>query len=331
MARFLHTVLHQDVAITAGGTPLEKNLGVNPISFLMLTIRAIISAANATPLLANLLGVLSNVEVKFQGTSVVSLSLADLHRMQGYLWRKFMRQQTVNDDANTVQWISVPVPFTRVPYWPNEGIPATKSGQLVATLTPAASFVNIGTVTVQLEQVELLDAVPVQFIKQTTLADTPAATGRKRYGLPLGNPILGIGLFGTTAPGAGATTFNASLGQVKVLIDNVETGFSLANWETLRGLAGIRAPGAYDFADHEHETPNAVAAGAETSDVSDADLADRQYAYLDYDPVGDGTYALETEGRGAVELEVNSDVADAIRIVPVELIKLPGAAAPAAG
>jgi len=330
MARFLRTVLHQDVAIAAAGTPLEKNLGVNPISFLLLTVRGVILAANATPLLANLLQVLSNVSITFQGTSIVDLSLADLYRMSGFLWRKWLRQQTVHDDAATVHFITVPIPFSRVPYWPNEGMPATKSGQLVAKLTPnPVAFTNIGTVTLVLEQIELLDAVPVQFLKQTTLSDTPAATGRKRYPLPLGNPILGVGLFGTTAPGAGATTFNASIAQVKTLIDNVETGFSIANWEALRGDAGIRAPSVYDFADHEHETPNVVGAGVNTSDVSFADLVDRQYAYLDFDPLGDGTYALETEGRGAVELEVNSDVADAIRIIPVELIRLPGAAAPA--
>lgn len=330
MARFLRTVLHQDVAITAAAAPLEKNLGVNPISFLWLTIRAITLTVNITPRLQDLLQVLSNVSIMFQGTSVIDVSLADLYRMAAYLWRKFPQMQTVNHDDTAAHWICVPIPFTRVPYWPNEAIPATKSGQLVSKLTPnATAFSRIETVTVQLEQVELLDAVPVQFLKMTTLSDTPAATGRKRYGLPLGNPLLGIGLFGTTAPGLGALTFNASHGQVKTLIDNVETGFSIANWESLRGDAGLRAPQVWDFPIHNHETSAAIAAGAETTDVSEADLADRQYAYLDFDPLGDGTYALETEGRGAVELEVNSDVADAVRIIPVELIRLPGAAAPA--
>lgn len=332
MARFLRTVLHQDVAILSGGTPQEKNLGVNPISFLMLTIRAITLTVNITPRLQDLLQVLSNVSIMFQGTSVIDLSLADLYRMAAYLWRKFPQMQTINHDDTAAHWISVPIPFTRVPYWPNEGMPATKAGQLVSRLTPnPVAFSRIESVAIQLEQVELLDAVPVQFLKLTTLADTPAATGRKRYGLPQGNPILGVGLFGTTAPGLGALTFNASIAQVKVLIDNIETGYSIANWESLRGEAGIRAPQVWDLPVHQHETSAAIAAGAETTDVSEADLVDRQYAYLDYDPIGDGTYALETEGRGAVELEVTSDVADAIRIIPVELIRLPGAAAPAGG
>ena len=330
MARFLRTVIHQDVTVTAAATPIETNLGVNPISFLLVTIRAVISAANATPLLANLLGVFSSLDVRFKGTSIVSLSLADLHRMSAYLWGRFARQQTVHDDASTVHFITVPVPFSRVPYWQNEAFPATRSGDLILSLTPAASFTNITTVTVQVEQIELLDAVPAQFLKYTTFGKTPGATGEHDTDLPLGNPIVGVTLFGTTAPGAAATVFDASIGTVKLLVDNVENYYSLANWESLRGDTIIRAPSQYDFAGHNHETPTAVGAGVNTSDVSLADLIDRQYVYLDFDPLRDNNYLLETEGRGRVHLRINADVADAIRIMPVELIRLPGAEAPVA-
>jgi hypothetical protein len=75
---FLRTILHDNVAIAAAGTPLEKDLGVNPISFLLLTLRAKTLTANTLPTLANLLAALSKIEVTFQGTSVVDLSFADL-------------------------------------------------------------------------------------------------------------------------------------------------------------------------------------------------------------------------------------------------------------
>jgi hypothetical protein len=183
---------------------------------------------------------------------------------------------------------------------------------------------------VQVEQLELLDAVPERFIKYTTFTKTPTATGDHDVDLPLGNNIAGILLFGTTAPGAAATSFNASIGQLKLLIDNVENYYGQANWESLRGDTLIRAPQQYDFAAHDHETPNAVGAGVNTSDVSEADLIDRQYAYLDFDPLRDGGFMLETEGRGRVHLRITADVADAIRVIPVEMIALPGAATPAA-
>jgi len=327
MARFLRSVIHQDVTVAAAGVPIEKLLGVNPISFLLLTVRASILAANATPLLANLLAVFPNVEVLFKGTSIVSLSLADLLRHAGYTWGRFPHQQTVHDDAATVHWVSVPVPFGRIPYWSKEAFPASRSGDLTLKLTIAAAFTNITTVTVQVEQIELLDAVPTQFLKYTTFSKTPSVVGEHDIDFPLGNPILGATLFGTTAPGAGAVNFNASIAQAKLLVDNVENYYSLANWESLRGDHLIRAPSAWDFADHEHETPNAVGAGVNTSDVSFGDLIDRQYVYLDFDPLRNGEYQLETEGRGRVHLRINADVADAIRMIPTELIMLPGAGA----
>jgi len=325
MARFLRSVVHQDVVVAAAGVPIEKNLGVNPISFLLLTVRASIAAANATPLLTNLLAVFTNVEVLFKGTSIISCSLADLLRHAGYTWGRFPHQQTVNDDAATVHWVTVPVPFGRIPYWSKEAFPASRSGDLILKLTIAAAFTNIATVTVQVEQVELLDAIPTQFLKYTTFTKTPSVVGEHDVDFPLGNPILGATLFGTSAPGAASVNFNASIAQVKLLVDNVENYYSLANWESLRGDHIIRAPSAWDFADHDHETPNAVAAGAETSDVSDADLIDRQYVYLDFDPLRNGEYQLETEGRGRVHLRLTADVADAIRVIPTELIMLPGA------
>jgi|GEM_PF-1395214 len=327
MSRFLRTVVHQDVTVTAAAVPIEKDLGVNPLSFLLITVRAVIAAANATPLLANLLAVFTNVEVLFKGTSIISLSLADLLRHAGYTWGRFPHQMTINDDAATVQWVTVPVPFGRIPYWAMEAFPASRRGDLTLKLTIAASFTNIATVTVQVEQVELLDAVPRQFLKYTTFPKTPTAIGEHDIDLPLGNPILGITLFGTTAPGAAATTFNASIASVKLLVDNVENYYSQANWESLRGDHLIRTPSAWDFANHNHETPNAVGAGVETSDVSDADLIDRQYVYLDFDPLRNSEYMLETEGRGRVHLRLTADVADAMRMIPTELIRLPGSEA----
>jgi len=45
-----------------------------------------------------------------------------------------------------------------------------------------------------------------------------------------------------------------------------------------------------------------------------------QYALLDFDPLNDGSYLLDTAGRARVHLRINADVADAIRIIPTELI-----------
>jgi len=331
MARFLRTVVHQDVVVSAAGVPIEKNLGVNPLSFLLLTIRAQTLAANILPSLANLLAVLSSVDVRFKGTSIISLSPPDLLRMAAALWGRFAHRENLDDDVNGITWITLPVPFGRIPYWNMEAFPASRSGDLVLSATPAASFTNVTGVTLQVEQIELLDAVPQQFLKYTTFPKTPTAVGEHDMDLPLGNPILGALLFGTTVPTG--TSFNASIAAVKMLVDNVENYYSFANWESLHGDFLIRAHPEWEL-ETVRFLENLAAAytqNVETGAPSDAQRIHRQYAYLDFDPLRNGMYQLETEGRGRVHLRITADVADAIRMLPIELIKLPGAEAPAGG
>jgi len=325
MARFLRTVVHQDVALAAGAAPTEKNLGVNPISFLLFTIRAATLTVNVLPTLANLLGAVGNLEVLFKGTSIVAASLADHFRMCAALWGRWGIRENIDDDVNAVTFVTVPIPFSRIPYWNREAFPASRAGDVVLKVTPAATFPGITTVTMQVEQVELLDAVPQQFLKYTTFPKTPTIAGDHDVDLPLGNPIVGALLFGTTVP-TGAS-FNASIGQVKLLVDNVENYYSQANWESLHNDFIIRATPEWDI-ETLRILENLAAAytqNVETGAPADLVRTHRQYAYLDFDPVRDDQYLLETEGRGRVHLRITADVADAIRVLPVELIRLPGA------
>jgi hypothetical protein len=325
MARYLRTVVHQDIAITAAGTPIEKNLGVNPLSFLLLTLRAQTLTANILPTLANLLSVLSSVDVRFKGTSIISLATVDLFRMAAALWGRFAHRENLDDDVNAVTWVTVPVPFGRIPYWNQEAFPASRAGDVVLSLTPAATFTAVASVTAQVEQIELLDAVPTQFLKYTTFPKTPSAAGEHDVDFPLGNPILGALLFGTTVPAG--TSFNASIAAVKLLVDNVENYYSFANWESLHGDFLVRAHPEWELETVKflENLAAAYTQNVETGAPAEAVRTHRQYAYLDFDPLRNGMYQLETEGRGRVHLRITADVADAIRVMPIELIKLPGA------
>jgi len=325
MARFLRTVVHQDVALTAAAAPTEKNLGVNPISFLLFTIRAATLTVNILPTIANLLGTVGNLEVLFKGTSIVAASLADHFRMCAALWGRWGIRENIDDDVNAVTFVTVPIPFSRIPYWSREAFPASRSGDVVLKVTPAAAFAGVATVTMQVEQVELLDAVPQQFLKYTTFPKTPSIAGDHDVDLPLGNPIVGALLFGTTVPTA--LSFNASIGSLKLLVDNVESYYSQANWESLHNDFIIRATPEWEI-ETLRMLENLAAAytqNVETGAPADLVRMHRQYAYLDFDPVRDDQYLLDTEGRGRVHLRITADVADAIRVLPVELIRLPGA------
>lgn len=331
MARFLRTVLQDDLSVAAAAQKITTNLGVNPISFLLVTVKVQTLAANTLPTLADMLAAFSTIEVTFKGTSIVSLSPADLYRMAAALWQRWPIRENIDDDVNAVSWVTVPVPFTRKPYWANEGFPATRAGDLKLNLTPAATFSNIvDPLVLQVEQVELLDATPAQFLKYTSFPKTPTATGEHDVDLPLGNPIIGALLFGTTVPTG--TSFNASIGKVKLLVDNVENYYSETNWESLHNDFLIRTSpkGLVDSLRILENLGAAYTQNAESGAPSDLVLEHQQYAYLDFDPLKDDTYLLETEGRGRVHLRITADVADAIRVLPVELIRLPGAEAQAA-
>lgn len=328
MARFLRTVLQQDTSVVAGGVPIETDLGVNPISFLLLTIRAQTETLDFPPRLDALLATFSNVEVLFKGTSIIALSLSDLYRMTAALWGRWPIRENIDDTLNGITFLTIPIPFSRVPYWMMEAFPATRRGDLELRLTVGSSFTAFKNVTLQLEQIELLDAVPERFLKFTTFTKTPTTTGEHDNDFPLGNSIVGALLFSTTVPTG--SSFNASIGTVKLLVDNVENYYSLANWESLHNDFIIRATPPWDFAAHRHLENLAVSYTQldRTGDPSSAVREHKQYAYLDFDPLRDNTFLLETEGRGRVHLRIDADVADAIRIMPVELIRLPGAEAP---
>ena len=123
-------------------------------------------------------------------------------------------------------------------------------------------------------------------------------------------------------------SFTATITTVKLLVDNVETNYSLANWESLWGDQALRHHQQRDFNEHVHLENTAVGYTqfADTSLPQYLDTTLHQHAYLDFDPLKDDSYLLDTAGRGRVHLQINFGLADTVRLLPIELIRLPGAA-----
>ena len=116
----------------------------------------------------------------------------------------------------------------------------------------------------QIETVELPDASPTQFIKQTTKVATPGATGQYDIELPIGNDIDSLVINGETIP-AGATN-TMTIARLEILVDNINHFYPESQFSTLNAMAGrLRAaPGYWGF--HAHETPvTPVVAGDPTS------------------------------------------------------------------
>jgi hypothetical protein len=329
MATRNRTIIRQEQAFAAGDAAITDNLPVNPLSFVDVTIRGAAAAALTLPTYAQMLGVLSRIEVLFKGSSIISVSPADLFFLQSVnRWLRGVAQPHADTGAD--RWaITLRVSFSRMPYWIKEGFPASRAGELQIRYTPAAAFVGVQTPSLNVETEEILDGTFANYLKYTTISRTPPATGESDVDLPIGNDISGVLLFGTTVPTGTAVT--ASMREVRLLIDNQEALVPRTRWDTLHQQAlEFSTPGQW-LLEHVHR----LAAGAPAGDAL-VEAAQQtgvhifaNYGWLTFDPLLDDAYLFHTNGRSQVKLRINADVADAQRIVPVELIKVGGAAAAA--
>lgn len=323
MPALLHSVLVQNQTILVS-TRTTVDLPVNPLSVVWVTLRAIDTTAVTSPraTLASLLGLITNIACQFKGADQFSASFTDAYIMAACLSTRPPKHNSPEVTATTARFITVPIYFGRYSYDPAECFPATRRGEFRLIIDTAASFGVYTTVTLQIETSELLDVQPTKYIKVTTLARTWPATGQQDLDLPLGNPILGALLFGTTFPTGGV--FTTSWGNIQTLIDNVNFTYTNTNFETLQNMLQNRVVLPWDPYLHAH-TENLAAAYAQAA-VSDVSLQARdvwrQYAYMDWDPNRDDVFALMTAGRGRVILRANAGIADAVRVLPVELIRL---------
>lgn len=318
--QFLRQVLVQDETLTVS-TVRTDDLPVNPLSVILLTLRELNSTATLTDyqVISGLLAQIAKVEVLFQGSAVVSGSLADLARLSCLLLHRPPRQLKAGHTNGDVRGVTIPILLGRKAYWAEECFPAVRRGELQLQTTVAAAVTGLATPTLQVETVELLGANPSRFLKATTISKTPSATGDHDVDLPIGNKLAGALLFGTTAPTG--NSFNASIGQLRLLVDNVEAYYARANWETLQGDIQIRTVESdqVDSLTMLENTAGAYAQNATTDKQNIVPFFDN-YRYLDLDPHTDDAWLLDTKGRARINLRINADVADAIRIMPVEIV-----------
>jgi hypothetical protein len=217
------------------------------------------------------------------------------------------------------------LPFGRHLFNADECFPATGRGEFQFRVSSGADPAGLDGFTYSLEAVELVNAQPKQFIRMTGFTGTANATGEADRDLPLGNPLLGVLLFGTTI---GATVESANtIRDVKLLVDNKEMYYQLSNWDTLHGEMARRAKGTFVIQPHTHAVDIADAGGTYRASLQPeaVNATLENYAYLDFDPNGDGAYMLETAGRGRVHMRLTFGATDAMRYMPVELVPIGGA------
>lgn len=316
---FIHSVLAQNEAVVAG-TVVSYDLPVNPLSHIMLTLKFAQNKALEALDMDNVDAMIAKVEVLYKGSAIYSSNGSDLVAVGGMIcgfepWTQ--NAGGVDDDERAYTFI---IPLGRRPFDPKECFPRSTRGELILQITYRAAFVDIDTVRAQIETIELPDAMPERYLRITTLTATPTAIGEYDMELPIGHVISNVIFWGTTKPAGDLDTATLQYGQL--LIDNQRRYYSHVNYESWRNLAAIRQRPLTAHAYHHHQSQAAVYAQWQfTSSVLYRNDWLCQHVMWEFDPLRDGTYLLDTKGASDVVARIYAGVANALRVLPCELIR----------
>ncbi len=320
MAEFIHSVLAQNDAVTAG-TVVSYDLPVNPLSFVLLTLRFQQNKADLQMDWDNVDAMIAKVEVLFKGSAIYSSNGSDLESLDAMLmgFVPAINNRLGADDEFT--FFTFLLPLGRTPYDPKECFPRSTRGELILQITYQAAFSEIDNVSAQIETLELPEAAPSRYLRVTTLSVTPTAAGEMDIELPIGNLISNVLFFGTTIPLADANTQTLTYSQL--LIDNQRRWFSHTNYECWRQLAAMRFRPPTEHGYHFHQLDSAAYAQyMDTSVVKYRNDRSLQHLMWDFDPTGDGMYILNTAGASDVVARVYAGDTNAIRVLPCELVNV---------
>lgn len=296
--RFRRTALQQDTTYSISST-VTSDMGVNPISHLIITMRGLNVTDEAT--LTEILTRMGTITVTRFGETIFNMSAIDLQKWNSLMFGNLpiLANQVATDNAT--RYLSLIVPFARNIMNPNEGLPKTLRGEMQVQCTAGSSDAAIDNCTLQVEQVEMLDASPKRFLKTTSLSQTMVSGVDNNIALPIGNQYSSLVVFSTTVPTG--TSFTTTADKVKLLIDNVEEGFVSSQWESLHGevLARIGHRQEYD-------------ASADNDDVAN-------YGIMDFSPRGEDNFLIDTKGKTQSTLVVNAGDANAVRVMLSELVQ----------
>jgi hypothetical protein len=320
--RFLHTVVqpNTDIVTTVNITPFD--LPVNPLSFLLLRFQmtnldpAVMDVYDS---LDELMGQITGVRVLHKGEQIISGSLRDLATLNAVYMRAFPGWSHISPINDAVRSVVFPICLGKRMYDPVSCFPATTRGNLRFEMDIGAEPASYDDINFSVEAVELIESDPTEYLKYVRQARDSVA-GQFDAPLPIGNPLLGILLFDTGL--SGSTDEVLSWGTVKLLKDNVEQYYPLSDYETLAGMLNAQMRSTFGmYVNHVH---GFIAPGP-AADITDkagmlVSTGPQGYAYLDFDPLRDGSYEMETAGAADLKIRGQGDEATAIRYYPIERV-----------
>jgi hypothetical protein len=328
---FIRSIVQPIATITPSAINGPIDLPVNPLSYIKFRVRVTRVADTAAALytmLNDIVKIVTNVNVQLLGQNIVNGSLQDIMMFTAHCCGVHPRFTRAVNTVGAVAEADFCIPFSRKLFWDKEALPPVARGNLRFQFTAGALPANFTTMQWAVESVELIEAAPVQYLKYIANTKALTATGQFDAPLPIGNRIAGILLFEPNIFGTTARAF--SWGQVKLLVDNFEQYYPLSDWEALVGRDSFLVnPDPFQLSDHEH-VENLAAAYAQFANTDGVVFAGKtfspdQYGYMDFDPLVDDAYLLETAGHADVKLRGFADAGAPNATVlwyPAELVQI---------
>lgn len=326
--RYLRNVVQPYTTLVPSTTIVPINLPVNPLSRLILTIRATDAAETAAGIdrwISAFRNIVTNIFITHKGENIIQGSLTDIAVLNAVYCLDFPAVFRPAQTGTPTHAVAFPINFSKKPFWASMGFPATSRGNLLFNASFGALPAAFTAPQFQIESIELIEDNPSSHLKYITNTRTPTATGQDDRSLPIGNPILGILLFDPNQ--VQATAGQRLWGQTKLLKDNVEQYVALSDWESLRQSLNQDVPIDRAVFDHRH-VENLAAAYAQFalsgSEIEGPDDTNAQYAFIDLDPNRDGYWALDTAGAADLKLRAFIDTGATlatVRWLPIEEVQ----------
>lgn len=312
----------------ASDTVNQYDMGVQPLSAILLNLRPL----NDTGTLANYCNALricqavNRATLYYRGSAVISMRGEDIAAFNFHRWGMMVGGANWDNVDNERRSVTLPIILGRYPFMQDECFPAAGKGELQLELDLDAVDTGYDGLKISIDTVELPDGKPKVYEKRVQQTQTWAATGNNDIDLPVGNPIRGFFLWGTT--GYDGATPAPSWGDVTVLKDNQEYGFRSVSWATLRTLANLWGRQNIGTPEDEHFHITTTDGNAQTAvSTLGGSGFNRQATYnnsvfLDFDPTGTDEFVMQTADARRVQIRANAGTADAVRCVPVEVLRV---------
>lgn len=298
----------------------------NPLSHIAITIRALTAAANVVDTAMLLALQLLSIQFRFRGSQIHAVSGDDLIRLttcMGVFAPKLYNPAIADNSPRSITMI---LPFGRRMFDEAECFPATTKGETELYISWDAVTASYDNYLLDISTFELPNGKPTQFLRATTMSDTPSATGDKDYDLPRLAPLCGIGIFQTASYPTNSTP---TINSIKVLNNSLDYGYTDIDPVSARAMSPMSAfqsPNG-DMSLQLENAGGAYVQNALTTGMHSFTGPDRDFMYLDYDPLRDGKHLIGGDKSAEVKMRINFGATSAIRIIPIELFNpqlLPG-------